>query len=94
MLSMIIMWITITIYFDFSHVSIYSLFISSSSKFKCLMLTWWTYRVQSGNTDGIRGLEYEEGYEHINRRRNKMCTNMEKEGNAYTSLDTHTQELE
>jgi len=31
---MIIMWITITIYFDFSHVPTYSLFMSSSNKFK------------------------------------------------------------
>jgi len=29
---MIIMWITITIYFDFSHVPIYSLFMLSSIK--------------------------------------------------------------
>jgi len=33
MLNKIIMWITITIYFDFSHVSIYSLFMLSSYKF-------------------------------------------------------------
>jgi len=30
---MIIMWITITIYFDFSHVSMYSSFILRSSNF-------------------------------------------------------------
>jgi len=33
MLRMIIVWITITLYFDLSHVSIYSLFMLSSSKF-------------------------------------------------------------
>jgi len=33
MLKMIIMWITITIYFDFSHVSVYPLFMLGSNKF-------------------------------------------------------------
>jgi len=28
------------------------------------------YRLQSGNTEGIRGLGYEEGYDYINRPNN------------------------
>jgi len=32
------MWITITMYFDFSHVSIYTLFMLRSSKFNVLFL--------------------------------------------------------
>jgi len=30
---------------------------------------WWMYRIQSGNTEGIRGLGCEEGYDYINSHR-------------------------
>jgi len=28
------------------------------------------YRLQSGNKEGIRGLDYEDGYDYLNRHRN------------------------
>ena len=31
---------------------------------------WWTYRLQSGNTEGIEGQGYLEEYDYINRHRN------------------------
>jgi len=49
MLNMIIMWITITIYFDFSHVSIYSLFVLTSKKLrhKFLFFVFFTFEIYS-----------------------------------------------
>ena len=79
-LFMLNMCNTIIRYFDCSHVSIEFLCIHICMSFSSLLVLrtkvsrktglWWMYRLKSGNTEGIRGLGYEQGYEYINRHRN------------------------
>jgi len=61
------MWSTIICYFDCSHVThvnyYYKLFRFQSRQ-------WWIYRIQNGNTEGIRGQGHLKGHDYINRQCN------------------------
>jgi len=77
---MLSMWVTIISYCDCSHVSIQFQYSHTYMLLLSLLVwrtkrgvrtgQWWMYRLQNGNTEGIRELGYEEGYDYINRHRN------------------------